>query len=176
MGARRPAITLLLLVVAACAVTTAQSALVRPPDPVQLEQEARQIEAMLMAPCCFSQQVSEHQSPAADDARRDIRARLTAGQSRSQILQAYVDQHGARILAEPPATGFNLALYITPVVGFVATLGLLAFTIRRFSGRPRLDLAQAGGAPDAGSRPVVPRESSSAELAERLDDELRDLD
>jgi hypothetical protein len=33
---------------------------------VDLEREARAIETMLIAPCCFSQQVSVHQSAAAD--------------------------------------------------------------------------------------------------------------
>ena len=55
-----------------------------------VEREAREIEAMLIAPCCFSQQVSVHQSPAADEVRADVRARLAAGETRQQILDAYV--------------------------------------------------------------------------------------
>lgn len=43
-----------------------------------LERDAREIEAALIAPCCFSQQVSVHQSPAADEVRKDIRKRLAA--------------------------------------------------------------------------------------------------
>ena len=49
-----------------------------------LEREARVVDAMLIAPCCFSQQVSVHQSPAADEVRRDVRRRLAEGQSRQR--------------------------------------------------------------------------------------------
>ncbi len=71
-------------------------------DPAQ-EREARQIESMVIAPCCFSQQVSVHQSPAADQMKKEIRLMLAAGQTRQQILEAFVAQHGEQILAEPPA-------------------------------------------------------------------------
>ena len=50
-----------------------------------LEIEARTIDAMLIAPCCFQQQVSLRQSAAAEEVRRDVRARLAAGQTRWQI-------------------------------------------------------------------------------------------
>jgi cytochrome c-type biogenesis protein CcmH/NrfF len=84
--------------------------------PAEIEREARAIEAMLVAPCCYSQQVSIHESAAADEVRRDVRARLTAGQSRQRILDDYVANYGKRILAVPPARGFDLTLFVTPVV------------------------------------------------------------
>jgi cytochrome c-type biogenesis protein CcmH len=125
------------------------------------ELEANEIEAMLIAPCCFSQQVSVHKSPAADEAKADIRRRLAAGETRQQILDAYVAQHGKHVLAEPPAEGFDIALYVTPFVLLVASLGLLAFIAKRITRQaPALAAGQAG----------------STELDQRLTDELRDLD
>lgn len=132
-----------------------------------IEHEARAIDAMLIAPCCFSQQVSVHQSPVADQVRRDVRARLAAGQTRQQILDAYVAQYGTRVLAEPPATGVNVALYVTPVAVFLASLALVVLVLRRFNRHPTPALPE-GGQP----RPPI---GSPADEA-RLDDELRDLD
>lgn len=129
-----------------------------------LEREARALEAMIIAPCCFSQQVSVHRSAAADEVRKDVRARLAAGQTREQILDAYVAQYGKRILAQPPAEGFDLALYVLPPLLLVASAALVIVVLRRFSHRP------------AAVTEVATTPAASSTYDERLDDELRDLD
>jgi cytochrome c-type biogenesis protein CcmH len=148
----------ILLLALATSLASAQPAL----SP-EAEREAEVLETMLIAPCCFSQQVSVHQSPAADEARRDIRARLAAGETRQQILDAYVRQYGRHVLAEPPAEGFDRTLYVLPVVGLLASGVLLALIVRRFASR------EAQGAT------ASPRQTDAAAEA-RLDDELRDMD
>ncbi len=151
------------MVVAFLAVLLAAAGARQPPN---LEQEARAIEELLIAPCCFSQQVSEHQSAAAEEARRDIRARLAAGEARQQILDAYVAEYGNRVLATPPAEGINLVLYVTPVVALVLSVGLVVFAVHRFAG------ARQGR---RAAEPALPTRWPAGVEA-RLDDELRDLD
>ena len=85
----------------------------------EIEVPARELEAMLIAPCCFSQQVSVHHSAGADEVRQDIRKRLSDGETREQILDAYVAQYGKRILAQPPAEGMARVLYILPPLALV---------------------------------------------------------
>ncbi len=138
------------------------------PAPAAIEREARALETALIAPCCFTQQVSVHQSPAADEVRRDLRARLAAGQTRPQILDAYVQQYGKRILAEPPAEGFDLLLHGMPVLLLPLTAVLLVAAIRRFS-RGRL----SPSIPESDARVHTPLVSAAAA---RLDLELRELD
>lgn len=128
-----------------------------------VEREARALEAMIIAPCCYSQQVSVHQSPAADEVRKDVRLRLAAGETREQILNAYVAQYGKRILAEPPAEGFDLALYVLPPVLLILSAALVVVVLRRFSRRPALQVES-------------PMPGPSGAYDTRLDDELRDLD
>ena len=131
-----------------------------------LEQDARKLEAILIAPCCFSQQVSVHLSPAADEVRKDIRRRLAAGESRDRILDAYVARYGKRILAQPPAEGIARALYLLPPLAFVLTAALVVVVVRRFTApRP----------PDAPVAPSTPPPAEERYRAE-LDEELRDLD
>jgi len=132
----------------------------------ELEAEARQIEALVIAPCCFSQQVSVHNSPAATEMRRDIRVRLAAGQKRPAILAAYTTEYGDRILAEPPARGFNRVLYVLPPVLGVAGIGVLFVVVRSFTRRGR-----KSPAPEASTAT-----QDKGELADRLDEELRNLD
>ena len=135
------------------------------------EQEARVIEAMVIAPCCWSQQVSVHSSPAATEMRQNIRERLAAGQSRVQILEAYTTEHGERILAEPPAKGFNRVLYVLPPILGFAGLGMLVVVVRRFTRRSR------GAATEpAASAPSPPASKTASDEDERLDEELRNLD
>lgn len=134
-------------------------------DPA-LEAEARQIETELIAPCCWSQQVSVHQSAAADEMRVEIRAMLQAGRSRDEILDAFVAQHGERILAVPPARGYKLVLYVLPVVLLIGSALFLGVVVKRMAGRAAL--AAAGGAPPPGD--------ADNRYRDRLANELRDLD
>jgi cytochrome c-type biogenesis protein CcmH len=134
-----------------------------------LEREARELDAMLIAPCCFRQQVSIHQSEAADGVRRDVRQRLAAGETRDQILNAYVKQYGKRILAVPPSEGFDRVLHVLPPFGLVLSAGLTVALVRRFT-RRRTNIRQAvdGSASDAAD--------AEDTYGAALDDELRDLD
>jgi cytochrome c-type biogenesis protein CcmH len=153
-------IFLVLLILGLAPAASAQT----PPD---IERDARELEAMLIAPCCFSQQVSLHQSPAATEVRAEVRRRLTAGETREQIVQAYVAQYGKRILAEPPAEGFDRILHLLPPLGLVLTAALLVFFFRRFT---------SANAPESPAiAPAAPGANDERYRA-ALDDELRDLD
>src|SRR5512136_2653832 len=100
-------------------------------DPQALEREAKQLEAKLMAPCCWAQQVSLHQSPAADEIRTNIRKLLAEGKTSQQILDIYVAEYGDRILAEPPDRGFSRLIYVAPWVFLVVSVGLVVVVVRR---------------------------------------------
>jgi cytochrome c-type biogenesis protein CcmH len=134
-------------------------------DPQALERDAKQLEAKLMAPCCWAQQVSLHQSPAADEIRQHIRKLLSEGKTSEQILDFYVAQYGDRILAEPPARGFSRLIYVAPWVFLVTSVGLVFVVIRR--------LRAVSPAPARAERPAAaPTEAE----ADRIDEELRNLD
>jgi cytochrome c-type biogenesis protein CcmH len=134
-------------------------------DPQILEREAKLIEAKLIAPCCWSQQVSLHQSPAADDIKQTVRKLLAEGKTSQQILDIYVAQYGDRILAEPPARGFSRLIYIAPWIFLVASVGLVVVVIRR--------LRAVSPAPARAERAAS---APTEDEADRIDEELRNLD
>ena len=136
------------------------------PDAAAMEREARRIEAMLIAPCCWTQPVSQHQSQASDEVKRQVRTLLTAGKSRQEVLDAFVAQYGQRILAEPPVRGAGGVLYGGLAVAFLLTGAALVAWVRRASRRPP--------APAAAASPGAA--AADAAYAARLDDELRDMD
>jgi cytochrome c-type biogenesis protein CcmH len=141
-------------------------------DQAAVEAEARKIEAELIAPCCWSQQVSVHQSPAADEIKKDVRLRLARGQTHQQILDDYVVQFGTRILAEPPAKGFTRMLYVLPPILLLAGAGLVVILVKRFSARGAATTAEPAAA--AGAPP--PARSADRTYDDRLEDELADLE
>src|SRR5512133_4274610 len=86
------------------------------PDPAALEREAKQIERLIIAPCCWTQPVSDHYSAEAEEIRVGIRRLLGEGKTRGQILAVYVARYGERVLSEPPARGFKAGLHVLPWV------------------------------------------------------------
>jgi cytochrome c-type biogenesis protein CcmH len=134
-------------------------------DPAPLEREARQLETMLIAPCCWMQPVSQHQSQASDEVKQQIRVLLAAGKTRQEVLDAFVVQYGPRILAEPPAQGIGRLLYVGLPLTFLLSAAALVAYLRRATVTPR-----------TASVPAEAAGASDEAYAERLDDELRELD
>lgn len=136
------------------------------PDEAALEREARRIETMLIAPCCWTQPVSQHQSQASEDVKQEIRVLLAAGNDRRHVLDAFVAQYGQRILVEPPAHGFGLVLYGGLALTFLLGGAIWVAWVRKASRRPAVVAAATAG---GGA-------SDEAIYEARLDDELRDMD
>lgn len=95
------------------------------------EREARAIEGLLIAPCCWRQPVSVHYSPASDEVRTDIRQQLAAGATRQEILDSYVAKYGEKILAKPTTEGFNALAYFLPVGFLVLGAAVAAIVIKK---------------------------------------------
>jgi cytochrome c-type biogenesis protein CcmH len=100
-------------------------------DPA-LEAQAADIDTLLIAPCCWSQPISDHQSEIAIQMRGEVRNMLRAGMGRQEILDAYVEQYGARILSIPPQQGFNRLTFVMPAVFAAVGLFVIVAVLRRF--------------------------------------------
>ncbi|HET6463854.1 MAG TPA: cytochrome c-type biogenesis protein [Candidatus Krumholzibacteria bacterium] len=110
--------------------------------------------------CNMGLRVCNHENcPSAIPMRHDIEEKLQAGASDDSITTAFVKEYGDKVLAEPPATGFNLAAYVMP--GFAVLIGLfiVATFASRMSKKRRLSAGPAA--------PVDP------EVRERIERELR---
>jgi cytochrome c-type biogenesis protein CcmH/NrfF len=88
-----------------------------------------------------------------------LRKQLTT----AQVKAAMVSQYGVAVLARPPASGFNLTVYILPPAVLVGGLALLAYTLPKWRRRSRL----AAVTPMQGADPLRSEESA------RLDAELK---
>ncbi|CAB4919251.1 unannotated protein [freshwater metagenome] len=77
------------------------------------------------------------ESPRADQLRREIRALIAQGLTKSQIKQTLKDRYGPAILAMPQRSGFSLAAYLIPIVAALGLLALLAILLPRWRRRGR---------------------------------------
>ncbi len=105
----------------------------------------------LLSPFCPGLTLSNCPSPAADTLRRSVRARFEQGESVDSIKAALVAVYGEAILGAPPATGFNLVLWLLPWISVgVGGLGL-AYVIGRRRRRKALTREPTAVAPSVSS-------------------------
>lgn len=114
-------------------------------DDKQISDKAREIEDNLIAPCCWSQPVSQHYSEAAEQIRKEVREMVAAGKSRNQILNYYVAKYGERILATPRPRGFNTLVYILPWAALILGVWFLIILLKKL--RTRRPLAPVSEEP-----------------------------
>jgi cytochrome c-type biogenesis protein CcmH len=89
------------------------------------------IESQVMCVTCgVVLEVAE--SPAADQERQFIQGLIDEGLTVAQIKHQLVLQYGNGVLALPPASGFNVALYVLPPLALVAALTLVAILLPRW--------------------------------------------
>ncbi len=89
------------------------------------------------------------QSPQAIRERAFVRNLIAQGETKSQILQALVGQYGPAVLGKPPASGFNLTVYLLPPAILLVGLAILAVSLPRWRRRARERPLPAGPKLDA---------------------------
>ena len=102
---------------------------------LSLNQEARQIADQLRCPVCRGIPISESPAELAQDMMKVIREKLGKGESEEQILKYFEDRYGEWILLSPKPQGFNLLVWVLPVVLLIGGGGFLALKISQWSRR-----------------------------------------
>ncbi|WP_437955026.1 cytochrome c-type biogenesis protein CcmH [Sorangium sp. So ce119] len=125
----------------------------------------RALEGRLLAPCCWDQTLDIHESPVAQELRREIRGRLRRGEAVDRVEQDLIARYGERIRAAP-SSGVLGQVALGLMLGIAASfLGIFAL-LRSW----RRSAAQSAPSNMAIAAPV------RDEYDERLDDELRGRD
>ena len=94
------------------------------------DDDVNRIAKRLYCPVCESTPLDVCGTQACIDWRDEIRLKLAEGWSEEEIFQYFVDQHGAQVLPEPPAEGFNLLVYILPPVILLVGALILVRSLR----------------------------------------------
>jgi cytochrome c-type biogenesis protein CcmH len=112
---------------------TSPAALANAPQP---RASLTDIENDVMCTLCH-ESLAVAQSPQADAERNYIRGLIAKGETKQQILKDMVAQYGPTVLGRPPASGFNLTVYVLPPAILAVGIAILAFTLPRWRRRTR---------------------------------------
>ncbi len=82
-----------------------------------------------------------------------IRAGIQKGETGPAILNDLVRRYGLKVLASPPAAGFDLAVWVLPGVALIAGLVIVLLIVKRWRAR----VAGTAAAASAEAPPVDPK-------------------
>jgi len=135
-------------------------------DNVPTDDEVNAIAQQLYCPVCENTPLDVCPTEACRQWRELIRLQLSQGMTEAEIKQYFVDNYGARVLAEPPRTGLNWLVYILPPA--IILLGSF-FLFRSFQEwtSPKVASASTGGDRSEASSP------EKDDYVARLEEELK---
>ena len=136
-------------------------------DPA-LEALTRQVSAQLRCPVCQGLSLQDSPSELAQEMRDVVKERLAAGESPEEVKRYFVSKYGEWILLQPKASGFNLLVYVLPVLALVGGIALIVVMVRRWTaGAPESDGA-GDGADDATGETAAVWAPGARETSEEL--------
>lgn len=104
-----------------------------------LDAQTRVIASQLRCPVCQGQSLQDSGSELAREMRSLITDQLRAGKSPDEVRQYFVSKYGEWILLQPEAHGFNLAVYLLPLLALLGGGVFLLVAARRWIGGSRAE-------------------------------------
>lgn len=135
-------------------------------DTTPTDDEVNAIAKQLYCPVCENTPLDVCPTEACRQWRELIRQQLKEGKTEAEIKQYFVDNYGARVLSEPPRTGFNWLVYIVPPALILAGAFILFNSFRAWT-KPKSAEAGSGQENEAGAS------SNEDEYIKRLEEELK---
>jgi cytochrome c-type biogenesis protein CcmH len=130
--------------------------LVSPLPAQQPSDRAHQIGGKFMCMCGCNQVLSQCNHvgcTVSTSMLKEVDRALARGDSEDAITQAFVQEFGTKVYAEPPHSGFSLVAWSMPAVYLAVGLGLVLFVINRWRKRPVY--AVSGAANNSGISPEM---------------------
>ncbi len=93
-------------------------------DDLTPDQRAYTLDREIMCPVCDGQTIDQSHAQIAVDMKEIVREKIAEGESNKDIRDYFVARYGEVVLAAPEASGFNLLIWLMPVV--IAGGGALA--------------------------------------------------
>ena len=117
--------------VALCVAAAALTALAPAASAESAQKLLPDIEDEVMCPICGTL-LELADSPQAQREKAYIRHLILKGQNKQQIEDALVAQYGESVLANPPASGFDLSAYVVPALALLAGGIAIGFGVWRW--------------------------------------------
>lgn len=133
------------------------------PTPNEINAVARE----LWCPLCNGVRLDNCELQACIQMREVIGQKLMAGESKEQIKAYFVEQYGDVVLGAPSRSGFNLIVWLFPVLAAVVGLGWVAYLIQTW--RRRQPARPPAAAPSAS-------QATDDDYLKRVEQELKRID
>ncbi len=101
-----------------------------------LEARTTALASELRCPVCQGNSIQDSPSELAQQMRDLIRDQLRAGKTPDEVRAYFVDKYGEWILLTPKATGFNLVVYVVPLLVILGGGAIVWRAVRRWTATP----------------------------------------
>lgn len=98
-----------------------------------LDERTRGVASQLRCPVCQGVSIQDSPSELAVEMKSVVREQLAAGRTPDEVKAYFVEKYGDWVLLEPPATGFNLLVYVLPVLAVVGGVFAVVIAVRRWT-------------------------------------------
>lgn len=98
-----------------------------------LEAKTAVVAAQLRCPVCQGLSIQDSPSELSQQMRNLVKEQLAAGKSPDEVKAYFVSKYGEWILLEPKAKGFNLLIYLLPVLLVLGGIGAIVFIVHRWT-------------------------------------------
>lgn len=115
--------------------------------------------------CNFPVSTCNHEQCSSRDEMKAMAGKeIAGGKDETAILQDFVLRYGVKVLATPPASGFNLSVWILPGVGLIAGLAVVIALARRWRRTPPSPRGPADSEVDPATRAAIEEEIRTSGL------------
>ena len=131
----------------------------------QLSDQAKKIGGKFMCMCGCYQVLTEcnHVGCSVSASMlKELNQSLATGGTEDSITQAFLQEFGTKVYAEPPKSGFSLVAWAMPTVYLVLGTALVVFVISRWRKRPAMETGAGGAAARTASPELLERARAQA--------------
>lgn len=105
----------------------------------ELDRQTKEVAAQLRCVVCQGLSIQDSPSSLAQEMRALVREQLELGKSPDEVKEYFVEKYGEWVLLQPKARGFNLLVYVMPVLILLGG-GVFVYTrARNWTARPPAD-------------------------------------
>lgn len=99
-----------------------------------LESRVRAVASELRCPVCQGESIQDSPAALAQEMKAIVREQLAAGRTPDEVKAYFVEKYGEWILLRPKARGWNVLVYVLPLLVLVGGAFVIARAMRRWSG------------------------------------------
>ncbi len=145
--------------------------MIAPVGAQQFSDRAKQIGGKFMCMCGCNQVLTQCNHVGCSVSAtmlKELNQSLANGGTEESITQAFLQEFGTKVYAEPPKSGFSLVAWAMPTVYLVIGAVVVIFVISRWCRKPATEAGPAGAAP----KPISPEllERARAQAARETED------